>query len=77
MTDTVTIYQDATELSALEKLRLVEMILADLDRPDQEVGKAWAAESQRRWEAYRRGELATLSHEEVMMKYRRPWTSTT
>lgn len=77
MTDTATIYQDATELSAVEKIRLVEMLLCDLDRPDQRVGKVWAAEAQRRWKAYRRGDLATLSHDEVMAKYRRPWTSTT
>jgi len=42
-------------LSDLEKLRLVDDILAQLDKPDPEIDRIWADEARKRWEAYNRG----------------------
>lgn len=71
MSDTSAIYRETRSLKPVERLRLVEMLLADLDQPDEQIDRLWAAEAQSRWDAYQRGELETLSHEEVMAKYRR------
>jgi putative addiction module component (TIGR02574 family) len=54
-----------------EKLRLVDAILSDLDKPDPEIDGIWAEEARQRWTAYKAGRLSTVSYEEVMAKYRR------
>jgi putative addiction module component (TIGR02574 family) len=63
------LYQQAHQLPALEKLRLAELLLSDLDLPDAACDKAWAAEAQSRWQAYQAGKLATVSYDVVMEKY--------
>ena len=62
--------QEIKTLPDIEKLRLVDAILADLDRPDPEIDRVWAEEARKRWDAYKSGRLRTVSYEEVMSKYR-------
>jgi len=54
-----------------EKLRLVNAILADLDKPDPEIDRIWADEARKRWAAYRAGQILTISYEDLMAKYDR------
>jgi len=58
-------------LPDMEKLALVDQILVQLDRPDPEIDKAWAAESRKRWQAYREGRVDSMSYADVMARYRR------
>ena len=63
-----------TEIRALpdeEKLRVLDAILTDLDKPDQEIDKVWAEEARKRWDKYKGGRLQTVSYEELMHKYNR------
>ena len=63
-----------TEIRALpdeEKLRLLDVLLTDLDKPDPEIDQIWAAEARKRWAAYRAGRLNTVSYEELIDRYRR------
>jgi putative addiction module component (TIGR02574 family) len=62
---------EISDLSDIEKLRLVDDILTQLDKPDPEIDKIWANEARKRWEAYKAGRLQTVSYEEVMMPHRR------
>lgn len=62
--------QEIKSLADVEKLRIVDAILTDLDRPDPEIDRIWAEEARKRWEAYKAGRLKTVSCEEVMSKYR-------
>jgi putative addiction module component (TIGR02574 family) len=62
--------QEIKSVPDIEKLRLADAILADLDRPDPEIDRIWADEARRRWDAYKSGRLRTVSYEEVMSKYR-------
>lgn len=57
-------------LSDKEKLRIVDFILNQLQRTDPEIDRAWAAEATGRWEAYKAGELGSVSYEEVMARFR-------
>jgi putative addiction module component (TIGR02574 family) len=64
----------AEEIRALpdtEKLRLVDTILSDLDKPDPEIDRVWAEEARKRWAAYKAGKVPTVSYESVMAKHRR------
>ena len=63
----------ASEIRALpdaEKLRLIETILTDLDKPDPEIDNIWAEEARKRWTAYKAGRIPTVSYEDVMAKHR-------
>lgn len=63
-----------TEIRSLpeeEKLKVLDALLTDLDRPDPEIDRVWADEARRRWAAYKAGEVATISYEELMAKYSR------
>ena len=62
--------QEIKSLADVEKLRLVDAILADLDKPDPEIDRIWAEEAQKRWAAYKAGRLRTVSYDDVMSKYR-------
>jgi hypothetical protein len=64
------LYQQISHLPSLEKLRLAELLLADLDTPNPEIDGIWLKEAQKRWQAYKLGELKTVSYEEVMQKYK-------
>lgn len=56
------------ELPDVEKLRLVDAILTDLDKPDPEIDRVWAEEARKRWAAYKAGPVSTVSYEDVMAK---------
>jgi putative addiction module component (TIGR02574 family) len=62
------LYQQSNQLPPLEKLHLAELLLADLDTPDPEIDTIWRDEAQKRWQAYRAGELKAVSYEAVMQK---------
>jgi len=53
--------QEIGLLDDVDKLRLVDAILADLDKPDPEIDQIWADEARRRWAAYKAGSIRTVS----------------
>ena len=59
-------------LPDIEKLRLVDNILTQLDKPDPELDRIWADEARKRWEAYKTGRMKTVSYKDVMAPHRRP-----
>ena len=59
------------DLPDVEKLRLVDAILTDLDKPDPEIDRVWAEEARKRWAAYKGGRVSTVPYEAVMTKHRR------
>lgn len=59
------------DLPDVEKLRLVDAILADLDKPDPKIDRVWAEEARKRWAAYKAGRVPTVLYETVMAKHRR------
>jgi putative addiction module component (TIGR02574 family) len=54
-----------------EKLRVLEALLTDLDKRDDEIDQVWAVEARKRWESYKAGKLTTVSYEEVMSRFNR------
>lgn len=58
------ILEQALELKANERSKLVDELLKSLDKPDEEIDEIWAQEADKRLEAYRRGELKTVSEED-------------
>ena len=57
-------------LPDVQKLRLVDAILTDLDKPDPEIDRIWAEEARKRWAAYKAGRIPTVSYEDVSPRHR-------
>jgi hypothetical protein len=66
------IVEKTRALPDIEKLTLVDELLAQLDRPDPEIDHIWAEEARKRWKAYCEGRIGTVPYAEVMAKYKRP-----
>ncbi len=66
---TAEIVEKARRLPDLDKLQLVELLMADLDQPDPEIDQLWIAEANHRWDAIQRG-APTSSMKETFWKYR-------
>jgi len=58
--------EEARRLSPEERIALVEDLLKSLDPVDPEIEKLWAEEARDRLQAYRRGEIDTVSLDEVL-----------
>ena len=65
------ITKEIRKLPDVEKLRLGDTILSELDKPDPEIDQVWAEEARKRWAAYKAGKAPTVSYESVMTKHRR------
>jgi len=52
------------------KICLLEMLLESLDKTDLEIEAAWVAESERRYAAYKRGEIQGSTLDEVKKRIR-------
>jgi Putative addiction module component len=63
------IYQSTQALKPLDKAKLVELILADLDQPDPAIEAAWIEEVERRQAEVKAGTVKLRTAEEVFGKY--------
>ena len=70
-TRTDSLVSEIRNLPEEEKLKVLDALLTDLDRRDSEIDHVWATEARKRWSAYKAGEVATVSYEELMAKYSR------
>jgi hypothetical protein len=68
-TTTDRIASEIRVLPDIDKLKLVDAILADLDKPDPDLDKIWVEEARARWTAYKDGHADTVAYEDVMRKY--------
>jgi len=61
----------AIGLQPIERIRLVEAILYSLDKPDPDIEQSWIAESEARYDAYKRGELESIDWNEIKKRLER------
>jgi len=69
-TDTDKLLSDIRALPDEEKLRLLDVLLTDLDVPDSEIDQVWVNEARKRWNAYKEGRLETISYEDLIKRYK-------
>jgi putative addiction module component (TIGR02574 family) len=69
---TKSITEEAERLPATDRIRLVEHLLATLDKPDPDIDRAWADESERRLDAYLQGEATARDAKHVLAKHLKP-----
>ena len=59
----------AMHLPVLDRAAVAEKLLSSLDTPDPAIDALWAKEAEARIDAYERGEMETVSGEDVFGKY--------
>ena len=59
----------AMHLPVLDRAAVAEKLLSSLDTPDPAIDALWAKEAEARIDAYERGEMGTVSVEDVFGKY--------
>ena len=64
------IIEQTSQLSANEKIELIDALLATVDKPDAEIDVLWAKEAESRLAAYQNGEIQILDLNQVLAKYR-------
>ena len=67
---TQAIIKQANQLSASEKIELIDALLASVDKPDVEIDALWAKEAEDRLAAYSAGKIKALDLNQVLAKYR-------
>lgn len=64
------VLEEAISLKPIEQARLVDSLIAVLDKPDSEIDKLWATEAESRLTAYKAGKLKSVTLESVLSKYK-------
>ena len=65
------IIEKSRKLPRSERAELAHVLITELDEePDESVEALWAAEVQRRWEAYKNGEMSSRPVDEVVARLR-------
>ena len=64
------VLKEALSLSVAERAELTDHLLSSLDIPDEDIDNIMKKKVEYRVEAYRKGEIASVSLEEVLAKYR-------
>ena len=64
------ILKEAISLRPLDQAKLVDQLIACLDTPDPELDKVWAEEAESRLDAFKNGELKSITLENILSKYR-------
>ena len=66
MTSTENIFKEALTLNPSEKAKLIDKLIASLDKPDKEIDDLWAKEVEERIDAHDQGKIKTISLEKVL-----------
>lgn len=60
------VLEQALELKANDRSKLIDELLKSLDKPDIEIDEVWANEADNRLEAYRKGEIKAVPMEDIL-----------
>ena len=64
------ILNEINALEPKERAVLVDCLISSLDQPDKALDELWAVEVESRLSAYKKGELKSVSLEDVLAKYK-------
>ena len=70
MTTPIDIVHEIKKLPPVEQVRILDIVIRGIIRPNSDIDRVWAQEASIRWEAYKKGEVKSIPYEEVMSKYK-------
>jgi len=65
MSTTKSILEQAMKLKPVDRYFIIEGLLNSLDEPNKTIDEIWAIEAEKRLQAYKEGNLTTLTYNEV------------
>ena len=68
--DSNSILKEALHLRPAERLQLIEMLTRSLNKPDENIEKIWAEESEKRYKALEEGRIKTIAFNEIIAQYK-------
>ena len=68
--DTKSVLKDALLLRPAERLQLIEMLARSLNKPDENIEKIWAEESEKRYIVLKQGKMRTVALKEIVERYK-------
>lgn len=68
--DARSLFKEAMLLRPADRLQLIEMLTKSLSKPNEDIEKAWAEESEKRYKALEQGRLKTIALKEVIERYK-------
>lgn len=63
--------KEALSLPVSERADMIDTLIKSLYKPDQTIDQLWKEEAEERIDMYEKGQLSTLSVEEVIEKYKK------
>jgi len=68
--DSNSILKEALHLRPTERLQLIEMLTRSLNKPDENIEKIWAEESEKRYKALEEGRIQTIAFNDIIERYK-------
>ena len=68
--NTKSVFEDALQLRPAERLQLIEMLSRSLNKPDENIEKIWAEESEKRYKALEEGKVKSIKLNEIIERYK-------
>jgi putative addiction module component (TIGR02574 family) len=69
--DTNLLLKEALHLKPTDRLQLIKNLIHSLDKPDKKIDEIWAEESEKRYQAYKKGEVRTTPLNEIIKRYKK------
>lgn len=68
--NTKSVFEEALQLRPAERLLLIEMLTKSLNKPDENIEKIWADESEKRYKALEENRVKSISINEIIERYK-------
>ncbi|MBK7499309.1 MAG: addiction module protein [Ignavibacteriales bacterium] len=68
--NTKSVFEEALQLRPAERLQLIEMLTRSLNKPDENIEKIWADESEKRYKALEENRVKSISINEIIERYK-------
>ena len=68
--NTKSVFEEALQLRPAERLHLIEMLTKILNKPDENIEKIWADESEKRYKALEENRVKSISINEIIERYK-------
>ena len=63
------IVKQIEQFAPVDRVKIIDAVIRDTIKPDNEIEKIWVREAEVRWDAFVRGDIKPVSYREVMEKY--------
>jgi hypothetical protein len=69
MTTAADIVKQIEQFSPVDRVKIIDAVIRDTIKPDNEIEKIWIREAEVRWDSFSRGEITPIPYAKVMEKY--------